>query len=54
MTDTQMLVLRLGGKGYSCAQIVIQGGLLCLGRENPDLLRAMAGLAHGGGGSGDR
>lgn len=53
MDDTQMMVLELGSQGYSCAQIVIAGGLRLLGRENPDLLRAMAGLAQGVGCSGE-
>lgn len=45
--DTQMMVLELAGQGYSCAQIVMIGGLRLMGRENPDLVRAMAALAHG-------
>jgi C_GCAxxG_C_C family probable redox protein len=53
MDDAQMLVLELGSKGYSCAQIVMAGALGLMGRENPDLLRAMAGLAQGVGWSGE-
>lgn len=53
MDDAQMLVLELGGKGYSCAQMVIIGGLRLMGRDNPDVIRAMAGLAQGGGCSGE-
>lgn len=53
MTDTRMTVLRLGGLGYSCAQIVLKSGLNYMGRENPDLIRAAAGLAQGGGCSGE-
>ena len=53
MTDTQIMVLELAAKGYSCAQILLEGGLRSLGRENPDLLRAMGGLAQGGGNSGE-
>ncbi|MDR0882277.1 MAG: C-GCAxxG-C-C family protein [Candidatus Adiutrix sp.] len=45
--DTQMMVMELAGQGYSCAQIVMLGGLRLMGRENPDLVRAMAGLANG-------
>ena len=45
--DTQMMVMELAGQGYSCAQIVILGGLRLMGRENPDLVRAMAALANG-------
>ncbi len=52
MNDTQMMVLELGGKGYSCAQIILAGGLRLMGRENTDLLRSMAGLAQGVGCSG--
>lgn len=53
MNDTDIMVLELGGQGYSCAQMVLAGGLRLMGRENPDLLRAMAGLAQGGGCSGE-
>lgn len=53
MTDSQMLALELGGKGYTCAQIVISGALRHLGRENPDLVRAMSGLGQGGGCAGE-
>ncbi|MDR2162314.1 MAG: C-GCAxxG-C-C family protein [Desulfovibrio sp.] len=48
-----ILILELGAKGYGCAQILLAGGLRHLGRDNPDLLRAMSGLAQGGGGSGE-
>jgi hypothetical protein len=47
------MILELGAKGYGCAQILLAGGLRLLGRDNPDLLRAMGGLAQGGGGSGE-
>lgn len=53
MTDSQMLVMELGSKGYSCAQIVLAAALRYMGRDNPDLVRAAAGLAQGGGGSGE-
>lgn len=53
MTDTQMLVMELGGKGYSCAQIVLSAALRYMERENPDLIRAASGLAQGGGCSGE-
>jgi len=45
--DTEMMVMELSGQGYSCAQIVMIGGLRLMARENPDLVRAMAGLANG-------
>ncbi|MDR2051307.1 MAG: C-GCAxxG-C-C family protein [Deltaproteobacteria bacterium] len=47
LDDTQMTVLELAARGYSCAQIVMLMGLRLLGRENPDLTRAMSGLAMG-------
>lgn len=47
------MILELGAKGYSCAQIVLLGGLRLRGADNPDLIRAMAGLAQGIGGSGE-
>lgn len=47
------MLLELGGKGYSCAQMVLIGGLRLMGRDNPELVRAMAGLAQGGGCSGE-
>ncbi len=53
MDDTRMMILELGSKGYSCAQILLAGGLRLMGRENPDLVRAMAGLAQGVGCSGN-
>lgn len=53
MNDTLLTVMQLGGKGYSCAQIVLLTGLNYMGRENPDLIRAAAGLAQGGGCSGE-
>jgi hypothetical protein len=45
--DTSLEVMRLAGGGYSCAQIVMALGLRVMGRENPDLVRAMGGLAMG-------
>ncbi len=45
--DTQMMVMELAAQGYSCAQIVVLGGLRLMGRENPDLVRATAALANG-------
>lgn len=53
MDDTTLRIMKLGAKGYSCAQILILMALEDRGRENPDLVRAMDGLAYGcGGGSG--
>lgn len=53
MDDAQLMLLELGGKGYSCAQMVLIGALRLMGRDNPDLIRAMAGLAQGVGCSGE-
>ncbi len=47
MDDTQIMVMELAGQGYSCAQIIIIGGLGLMGRDNPDLVRAMGALANG-------
>ncbi|UQZ88430.1 hypothetical protein C4J81_04080 [Deltaproteobacteria bacterium Smac51] len=47
ISESQMMVMELAGQGYSCAQIVIIGGLRLMGRENPDLVRAMSALANG-------
>jgi len=47
MTEAQSLFLALGSKGYSCAQMLVIGALRLMGRENPDLVRAVAGLAQG-------
>ncbi|MDR1360296.1 MAG: C-GCAxxG-C-C family protein [Deltaproteobacteria bacterium] len=43
-------VLEFGAKGYGCAQILLACALRLMGRENPDLVRAMSGLTQGGGG----
>ncbi|MDR1546258.1 MAG: C-GCAxxG-C-C family protein [Deltaproteobacteria bacterium] len=47
LDDAKMEVLELAGQGYTCAQIVVLMGLRVMGRENPDLIRAMSGLAMG-------
>ncbi|MDR1607114.1 MAG: C-GCAxxG-C-C family protein [Deltaproteobacteria bacterium] len=47
LDETQVAVLEMAAKGFSCAQIVVLLGLRVMGRENPDLTRAMAGLAMG-------
>lgn len=47
--DDLLLMIDLSFKGYSCAQILLALGLHYCGRENPDLIRAMAGLSHGAG-----
>ncbi len=47
MTDSQILALELGSKGYTCAQIVLIGTLRLLGEENPLLVKAMSALSQG-------
>lgn len=53
MTDTQMMIMELAAKNYSCGQILILGGLRLMDRENPDLVRVASALAQGGGSSGN-
>lgn len=53
MTDAQIMVMELGSAGFSCAQILLAGALRMRGEDNPDLVRAMSGLAQGGGCSGE-
>ncbi|MGE4506258.1 MAG: DVU_1555 family C-GCAxxG-C-C protein [Desulfovibrionaceae bacterium] len=45
--ETSLRVLALAGKGYCCSQIMALEALGDMGRENPDLVRAMAGLCKG-------
>jgi len=52
MDDTAMAMMRLGARGYSCAQIMLLLTLAQRGEENPALVRAMTGLAYGGGAGG--
>ena len=40
-------IFTLKMNGYCCSQIVMDMGLRRLGRENPDLIEAMAGLCYG-------
>jgi len=47
MSDDDFRVAELALKGYKCSHILVQIGLDNLGRSNPDLLRAMSGLANG-------
>jgi Putative redox-active protein (C_GCAxxG_C_C) len=47
MEDTQLRMLRLGKKGYTCSQIILLMGLELRAETNPGLVRAMAGLAYG-------
>jgi hypothetical protein len=47
MDDWMIRLLKLGGKGYTCSQIILLLGLEMRGESNPNLVRAMAGLAYG-------
>ncbi len=49
MDDTTMEMMRLAARGYSCAQIMILLALEARSETDPALVRAMAGLAYGGG-----
>jgi len=40
-------MMELSAKGYYCSQILLRLALEAQGRENPDIIRAMAGLALG-------
>lgn len=47
MDDTLLKMLELSGKGYCCSQVMLRMVLDMQGKENPDLIRAMAGLCNG-------
>jgi hypothetical protein len=47
MDDTLIRMLQLGQQGYTCSQVIILLGLEVRGESNPDLVRAMGGLAYG-------
>ncbi|MEN6485682.1 MAG: DVU_1555 family C-GCAxxG-C-C protein [Syntrophobacteraceae bacterium] len=53
MNDEMIRMIRLAGEGFHCSQILLFMGLEAQGKTNPDLIRAMAGLAGGLGFSGD-
>lgn len=46
MDDTSRTIA-LGRKGFFCSQILMLQGLALQGKENPDLVRAIEGLAGG-------
>lgn len=50
MNDILFKMLELSARGYCCSQIMLLLALDNLDRENPDLVRAMAGLCLGSGG----
>lgn len=45
--DNGLRMMRLAKEGYCCSQILLRLALEDMGRENPDLVRAMAGLCKG-------
>ena len=47
MSDISERMFDLKMKGYCCSQIIMQMGLDHLGKENDDLIKAMAGLCDG-------
>ncbi|MDD4457442.1 MAG: C-GCAxxG-C-C family protein [Syntrophotalea acetylenica] len=49
MLENTMRMFELAEKGYYCSQILLSLALDSCGRTNPDLIRTMAGLAHGAG-----
>lgn len=49
MDEARMHMMELSRKGYYCSQILLLLGLGAQGKVNPDLIRAMGGLALGGG-----
>lgn len=51
MDDIQFRLLELSQKGYYCSQILVTLFLEAQGKHDPDLVRAMAGLALGTGSS---
>ncbi len=53
MTDAMIRMMELGQMGFHCSQILITMGLEAQGKQNPDLVRCMQGLAGGLGFAGD-
>ena len=47
MDEARVRMIQLARKGYFCSQILIMLGLEARGEKNPDLIRAMDGLAGG-------
>lgn len=45
--DAGLAIMELAGKGYCCSQIMLLLALGEMDRENPDLIRAAAGLCDG-------
>ncbi len=53
MTEEMIRMIQLAHQGFYCSQILLIMGLDAQGKENPDLVRAMSGLAGGLGFSGE-
>lgn len=53
MSEEMFRMFELAQQGFSCSQILLQLGLEAQGKSDPDLIRAMAGLAGGLGFSGE-
>ncbi len=47
MDQTMLRMMELSYKGYYCSQILVILALEAQGKENPDLIRALGGLANG-------
>lgn len=45
--ESGLKMMELAGRGYCCSQIMVLLALGEMGRENPDLVRAAAGLCNG-------
>lgn len=52
MDQTMMRMMELSYNGYYCSQILVILALEAQGKSNPDLIRAMGGLANGCGSEG--
>ena len=53
MTSDTVRMIELAMQGFYCSQILLFMGLEAQGKSNPDLIRAMSGLAGGLGFTGD-
>lgn len=53
VTDEMIRMMELAQQGFYCSQILLFLGLETQGKDNPDLIRCMQGLAGGLGFSGD-
>ncbi len=47
LSETGLRMMRLAGKGYCCSQIMLLLALEDMDRNNPDMVRALAGLCQG-------